>query len=82
MWVYRNHPLYATPPIILFDRKPGRTPDYPRAFFSSFSGTIVTDGYQVYNNVNNASSHLLSVEIIICFVNLLTELKPVQLSTA
>ena len=30
------------PPIILFDWKPGRTPNHPRAFLSSFSGTIAS----------------------------------------
>lgn len=26
-------------------------PDYPRIFLSGFSGTIVTDGYQVYHKI-------------------------------
>ena len=51
MWVYRNRPLCGTPPIVLFDWEPGRTPDYPRDFLSGFSGTIVTDGYQVYHKI-------------------------------
>ena len=41
----------STPPIVLFDWEPRRTPDYPREFLSEFLGTIVTDGYQVYHKI-------------------------------
>ena len=48
-----------TPPIILFDWKPGPPPDYPRAFLSGFSGTIVTDGYQVYHKIANEYAEII-----------------------
>lgn len=51
MWIYRNRPLHGTPPIVLFDWEPGRAHDYPREFLKGFSGTIVTDGYQVYHQI-------------------------------
>lgn len=59
MWVYRNRPLCGTPPIVLFDWEPGRTPDYPRDFLSGFSGTIVTDGYQVYHKIVDEYAEIL-----------------------
>ena len=34
-------------------------PDYPRAFLSSFSGTIVTDGYQVYHKIVDEYAEIL-----------------------
>ena len=50
MWVYRNRPLRGTHPIVLFDWQPSRHSDHPREFLKTFSGTVVTDGYQVYHN--------------------------------
>lgn len=51
MWVYRNRPLRGMPPIVMFDWQPSRKPEHPREFLKYFSGTIVTDGYQVYHQI-------------------------------
>lgn len=51
MWVYRNSPSSKSPPIILFDWQPSRRADHPREFLKDFSGTVVTDGYQVYHKL-------------------------------
>ena len=51
MWVYRNRPLRGTHPIVLFDWQPSRHSDHPREFLKTFSGTVITDGYQVYHKL-------------------------------
>ena len=51
MWVYRNRPLRGTHPIVLFDWQPSRHSDHPREFLNTFSGTVITDGYQVYHKL-------------------------------
>ena len=51
MWVYRNRTLRGTHPIVLFDWQPSRHSDHPREFLKTFSGTVVTDGYQVYHKL-------------------------------
>ena len=51
MWVYRNNPSSKSPPIVLFDWQPSRRADHPRDFLKDFSGTVVTDGYQVYHKL-------------------------------
>lgn len=47
MWVYRNQCLRTTHPIVLYDWQASRKADHPREFLKDFSGTVVTDGYQV-----------------------------------
>ena len=51
MWVYRNRPMRTTHPIVLFDWQASRKSDHPRKFLKDFSGTVVTDGYQVYHKL-------------------------------
>ena len=51
MWVYRNRPMRTTHPIVLFDWQASRKADHPREFLKDFSGTVVTDGYQVYHKL-------------------------------
>ena len=51
MWVYRNRTSRSTHPIVLFDWQPSRRADHPRDFLKDFSGTVVTDGYQVYHKL-------------------------------
>lgn len=51
MWVYRNNPFKDSPPIVLFDWHPSRRADHPREFLKNYSGTVVTDGYQVYHKL-------------------------------
>lgn len=51
MWVYRNNPRSSKHPIVLYDWQPSRRTDHPRDFLKDFSGTVVTDGYQVYHKL-------------------------------
>lgn len=51
MWVYRNRCLRTTHPIVLYDWQASRKTDHPRDFLKDFSGTVVTDGYQVYHKL-------------------------------
>lgn len=51
MWVYRNNPHCSEHPIVLYDWQPSRKADHPREFLKDFSGTVVTDGYQVYHKL-------------------------------
>ena len=51
MWVYRNQCLRTTHPIVLYDWQASRKADHPREFLKDFSGTVVTDGYQVYHKL-------------------------------
>ena len=47
MWVYRN-PLKN---IVLFDYHKGRGKAVPETFLKEFTGTLQTDGYQAYRNL-------------------------------
>ena len=51
MWVYRNRLLDDDKSIVLFDWQPSRRSDHPREFLKDFSGTVITDGYQVYHKL-------------------------------
>lgn len=51
MWVYRNRATRSLPPIVLYDWQSSRRSDHPRDFLKDFSGTVVTDGYQVYHKI-------------------------------
>ena len=50
MWLYRTG-CDAKQPIILYDYKPNRKHENPRAFLSGFSGYLHADGYQAYDNL-------------------------------
>ena len=58
MWVYRSRPSDDVPPVILFEWQPSRRTDHPREFLKDFSGTVVTDGYQVYHTLDNQRDDL------------------------
>jgi transposase len=58
MWVYRNRPRKKSPPVVLFDWQPSRRANHPREFLKDFSGTVVTDGYQVYHTLGNEREDL------------------------
>lgn len=58
MWVYRNRVLRGTHPIVLFDWQASRRSDHPREFLKDFSGTVVTDGYQVYHKLGREREDL------------------------
>ena len=51
MWVYRSRPSRFSHPIVLYDWQDSRRADHPRDFLKDFSGTVVTDGYQVYHKL-------------------------------
>ena len=58
MWVYRNRCLRTTQPIVLYDWQASRKADHPREFLKDFSGTVVTDGYQVYHKLADERENL------------------------
>ena len=58
MWVYRNRPLRGTHPVVLYDWQASRRSDHPREFLKTFSGTVVTDGYQVYHKLSKERQDL------------------------
>lgn len=58
MWVYRSNPHSSEYPIILYDWQPSRKADHPREFLKDFSGTVVTDGYQVYHKLGKERQDL------------------------
>ena len=58
MWVYRNQSLKGTHPIVLYDWQDSRRSDHPREFLKTFSGTVVTDGYQVYHKLEKEREDL------------------------
>jgi len=47
-WVYRS-PIQR---LVMFKYHPGRGQEAPKAVLDNFSGTLQTDGYQVYKNMN------------------------------
>ena len=58
MWVYRNRVTDHTHPIVLYDWQPSRHADHPREFLKEFSGTVITDGYQVYHKLGKEREDL------------------------
>ena len=58
MWVYCSNPISNSPPIVLYDWQPSRKADHPREFLKNYSGTVVTDGYQVYHKLGKESPDL------------------------
>ena len=58
MWVYRSGAAAGAHPVILFEWQPSRRADHPREFLKDFSGTVVTDGYQVYHTLDNEREDL------------------------
>lgn len=53
MWVYRTGKYYIDKPIILYDYQKTRHSDHPKKFLSGYSGTVVTDGFQVYHAIED-----------------------------
>ena len=58
MWVYRTNPRASSNEIILYDWQSSRRADHPREFLKNFSGTVVTDGYQVYHTISDEREDL------------------------
>lgn len=45
-------------PVVLYDWQPSRRADHPRKFLKNFSGTVITDGYQVYHKLGKEQKDL------------------------
>lgn len=51
--------MHSTHPIILYDWQSSRKADHPREFLKQFSGTVVTDGYEVYHKLAKEREDLI-----------------------
>jgi len=58
MWVYRTGKMYESNPIILYEYQKTRNTSHPREFLKGYSGTVVTDGYQVYHSLEKEREDL------------------------
>ena len=58
MWVYCNGGYKGVKPIVLYDWQKGRSGDFPKEFLQGYSGSLITDGYQVYHSLGNLSPGL------------------------
>ncbi|MBE5918583.1 MAG: IS66 family transposase [Pseudobutyrivibrio ruminis] len=58
MWVYCNNTNKDKHPIVIYDYQRSRRADHPREFLKDFSGTVVTDGYQVYHTIDKERQDL------------------------
>ncbi len=52
MWVYCSNTDTGSPPITLFDYEKTRKAEHPDRFLAGYTGTLVTDGYQVYHTLD------------------------------
>lgn len=58
MWVYRTGKMYQSNPIVLYEYQRTRNTSHPREFLKDYSGTVVTDGYQVYHTLEKERDDL------------------------
>lgn len=58
MWVYRSGHLYQDKPIVLYDYHKTRNSSHPKEFLKDYSGICVTDGYQVYHQMEKEQEDL------------------------
>ena len=58
MWVYRTGHLYQDKQIVLYDYHKTRNSSHPKAFLKDYSGICVTDGYQVYHQMEKEQEDL------------------------
>lgn len=58
MWVYRTGKMYDASPIVLYEYQKTRNASHPREFLKDYSGTVVTDGYQVYHTLEKEREDL------------------------
>lgn len=79
MQVYRNRPALSSKPVVLYDWQPAHRAVHPREFLKDFSGTVITDGYQVYHKLGKEQKDLTIDECQIHtrkpFVNFIKSLK-------
>ena len=67
MWVYRSNVLDEDP-VVIYEYQKTRKADHPKEFLKDFSGTVVTDGYEVYHKL--ARDRKDEVRIAGCWVHL------------
>lgn len=58
MWLYRSGIHSQEPPIILYEFQKTRKEDHPKEFLKGFKGICITDGYQVYHNLEEKMEDL------------------------
>lgn len=58
MWVYRTGKMHLSNPIVLYEYQRTRNTSHPREFLKDYSGTVVTDGYQVYHTLEKEREDL------------------------
>lgn len=58
MWVYRTGKFYGGAPIVLYEYQRTRNIIHPREFLKNYTGTCVTDGYQVYDTLEKEQEEL------------------------
>lgn len=67
MWVYYTKEKYGSHPICLYDHCVSRRADHPEEFLKDYTGTLVTDGYQVYHKIEDDSGG--SIKIAGCWAH-------------
>jgi len=50
--------MYDAAPIVLYEYQKTRNTSHPREFLKNYSGTVVTDGYQVYHTLEKEREDL------------------------
>lgn len=58
MWVYRTGKMNHEASIVLYEYQKTRNTNHPREFLKDYSGTVVTDGYQVYHTLEKEREDL------------------------
>lgn len=58
MWVYRTGKMDHAKTIVLYEYQRTRNTNHPREFLKDYSGTVVTDGYQVYHTLERVREDL------------------------
>ena len=53
MWVYRNGAYDEKRPVVIYAYQSTRKTDHPEAFLKEYTGTLVTDGYQIYHTLES-----------------------------
>lgn len=61
MWVYRTGGLTDSHQAVLYDYQKTRKLEAPAEFLKGYSGTLVTDGYEVYHSLERDASTTLTV---------------------
>jgi len=67
MWVYRSQKKEGVPQIVLYDYQKTRSTEHPENFLKGFSGTLSTDGYEVYHSLERRDP--VSFKVCGCWVH-------------